>query len=241
MTKPKFQKRTLFLFAYIVFALLPIYWMVNMSFKTNSEISAGFSLFPQNFTWANYKTILTDPAWYSGYINSLIYVTINTVISLAVSLPAAYAFSRYRFLGDKHVFFWLLTNRMTPPAVFLLPFVFFLWRGWIEPGLRLRLWVIFAAGAGLGAVGWWMVASGLSVRTDVSHLRLAAHLLTALLTLGGIVWTALDLAALGKFAGLSVKVRHNPLRPMMPLTFRLMSVAAIEIEIFAAYAAFRSR
>ena len=46
----------------------------------------------------------------------------NTVLSLAVALPAAYAFSRYRFLGDKHLFFWLLTNRMAPPAVFLLPF-----------------------------------------------------------------------------------------------------------------------
>jgi hypothetical protein len=57
----------------------------------------------------------------------------------------------------------------------------------------------------------------------------------------GIEPETLDLAALGKFAGLSVKVRHNPLRPMMPLTFRLMSIAAIEIDIFAAYAAFRSR
>ena len=47
---------------------------------------------------------------------------INTVLSVLVALPAAYAFSRYRFLGDKHLFFWLLTNRMTPPAVFLLPF-----------------------------------------------------------------------------------------------------------------------
>src|SRR5216117_949427 len=46
----------------------------------------------------------------------------NTVISISVALPAAYAFSRYQFIGDKHVFFWLLTNRMTPPAVFLLPF-----------------------------------------------------------------------------------------------------------------------
>ena len=46
----------------------------------------------------------------------------NTVISIAVALPAAYAFSRYRFLGDKHLFFWLLTNRMAPPAVFALPF-----------------------------------------------------------------------------------------------------------------------
>ncbi|MEO7888117.1 MAG: carbohydrate ABC transporter permease, partial [Polaromonas sp.] len=117
MSKPKFQARTLFLVAYIVFALLPIYWMVNMSFKTNGEILSSFSFFPQHFTWDNYKTIFTDPSWYSGYINSLIYVAINTVISISVALPAAYAFSRYSFLGDKHVFFWLLTNRMTPPAV----------------------------------------------------------------------------------------------------------------------------
>jgi glycerol transport system permease protein len=47
---------------------------------------------------------------------------LNTVLSLLVALPAAYAFSRYHFLGDKHMFFWLLTNRMAPPAVFLLPF-----------------------------------------------------------------------------------------------------------------------
>jgi glycerol transport system permease protein len=122
MNKPVFQKRTLFLLVYIVFALLPVYWMINMSFKTNEDILASFSLLPQHFTWANYQKILTDPTWYSGYINSLIYVGINTVISITVALPAAYAFSRYSFLGDKHVFFWLLTNRMTPPAVFLLPF-----------------------------------------------------------------------------------------------------------------------
>src|SRR5256885_1776705 len=118
----RFHKRTLFLVAYLLFAVLPIYWMVNMSFKTNEEILSSFSLWPQHFTWANYQAIFTDASWYSGYINSLIYVAINTVISLTVALPAAYAFSRYQFLGDKHVFFWLLTNRMTPPAVFLLPF-----------------------------------------------------------------------------------------------------------------------
>ena len=94
----------------------------NMSFKTNEEILSTFSLLPQHFTTDHYRTIFTDVSWYSGYINSMIYVAINTVISLVVALPAAYAFSRYSFLGDKHVFFWLLTNRMTPPAVFLLPF-----------------------------------------------------------------------------------------------------------------------
>jgi glycerol transport system permease protein len=122
MDERRFKKRNLFLLLYIVFALLPIYWMVNMSLRTNEEILSSFALFRDQPTFANYATIFTDPSWYSGYINSLIYVGINTVISLTVALPAAYAFSRYRFLGDKHVFFWLLTNRMTPPAVFLLPF-----------------------------------------------------------------------------------------------------------------------
>lgn len=110
------------LLLYILFLLVPIYWLLNMSFKSNTEILGGLTLFPQDFTLANYKVIFTDPSWYTGYLNSLYYVSLNTVISLSVALPAAYAFSRYRFLGDKHLFFWLLTNRMAPPAVFLLPF-----------------------------------------------------------------------------------------------------------------------
>lgn len=107
---------------YILFLLLPIYWLVTMSFKTTNEILGGFSLWPQEFTLQNYVTIFTDRSWYVGYLNSITYVTINTLISVMVALPAAYAFSRYRFLGDKHLFFWLLTNRMAPPAVFALPF-----------------------------------------------------------------------------------------------------------------------
>jgi glycerol transport system permease protein len=107
---------------YILFLMLPIYWLLNMSFKTTNEILGGFSLWPNDFTLENYRTIFTDPTWYMGYVNSLTYVSINTAISVSVALPAAYAFSRYRFLGDKHLFFWLLTNRMAPPAVFALPF-----------------------------------------------------------------------------------------------------------------------
>ena len=107
---------------YLLFLLIPIYWLVNMSFKTNTEITSTFSMWPQHLTFANYTTILTDPSWYMGYVNSIIYVVMNTVISVTVALPAAYAFSRYRFIGDKHLFFWLLTNRMAPPAVFALPF-----------------------------------------------------------------------------------------------------------------------
>ena len=108
--------------AYIVFLMLPLYWLLNMSFKTNQEILSTFTLWPQDFTLDNYITIFTDPSWYNGYINSLTYVVMNMVIAISVALPAAYAFSRYKFLGDKHLFFWLLTNRMAPPAVFVLPF-----------------------------------------------------------------------------------------------------------------------
>ncbi len=116
------RKRSLIPILYIIFLMLPIYWLVTMSFKTTGEILSGFSLFPQTFTLDSYRTIFTDPTWYWGYINSIIYVSLNTVISIAVALPAAYAFSRYRFLGDKQLFFWLLTNRMAPAAVFALPF-----------------------------------------------------------------------------------------------------------------------
>jgi len=122
MNSSRQHLKTSALALYILFLMLPIYWLLNMSFKTNQEILSTFSLWPQDFTLDNYITIFTDASWYSGYINSMIYVVMNMVISVSVALPAAYAFSRYRFLGDKHLFFWLFTNRMAPPAVFVLPF-----------------------------------------------------------------------------------------------------------------------
>ena len=119
---PKINGSAVVMGLYLLFLLRPIYWLINMSLKTNTEILGSFTLFPRDLTLANYVKILTDESWYIGYVNSLIYVVMNTVISLAVALPAAYAFSRYHFMGDKHLFFWLLTNRMAPPAVFALPF-----------------------------------------------------------------------------------------------------------------------
>jgi len=114
--------RAVILTLYLLFLALPIYWLVNMSLKTNTEITTSLTLWPRDLTVANYTKIFTDSSWYSGYLNSLQYVILNTMISIALALPAAYAFSRYRFIGDKHLFFWLLSNRMAPPAVFALPF-----------------------------------------------------------------------------------------------------------------------
>jgi glycerol transport system permease protein len=112
--------RPILLLGYLLFTLAPIYWMVHMSLRSNQAITSSFAWLPESLSLANYATIFGDPAWYGGYVTSIIYVVLNTIMSVA--LPAAYAFSRYSFLGDKHLFFWLLTNRMTPPAVFLLPF-----------------------------------------------------------------------------------------------------------------------
>ena len=116
------SSRVVVMVLYLIFLMLPIYWLVNMSLKTNAEITGSLTLWPRDLTLANYTKIFTDSSWYSGYIHSLQYVILNTVISITLALPAAYAFSRYRFIGDKHLFFWLLSNRMAPPAVFALPF-----------------------------------------------------------------------------------------------------------------------
>jgi glycerol transport system permease protein len=105
-----------------VYLLLPVYWLAQMAFSTNEDILSQASLLPERLTLANFAEVFTNPVWSSGFMNSLTYVLINSAISIGVALPAAYAFSRFRFTGDKHLFFWLLTNRMAPPAVFLLPF-----------------------------------------------------------------------------------------------------------------------
>ena len=118
----KVKKKTIGFAIYLILLMVPIYWMLNMSLRSNADILASFALYPKGITFKNYMKIFTDSSWYMGYVNSMIYVAMNTVISLSVALPAAYAFSRYRFLGDKHMFFWLLTNRMAPAAVFALPF-----------------------------------------------------------------------------------------------------------------------
>src|SRR5437588_2983250 len=90
------------------------------------------------------------------------------------------------------IFWWEWSHRLLGRvigAVYLLPFLFFLWRGVLGAELKRRLWLIFGLGALQGAVGWWMVASGLSQRVEVSQYRLATHLVLALMIFAAVVWT----------------------------------------------------
>ena len=92
----------------------------------------------------------------------------------------------------KTIFWWEWSHRLLGRVIgvaYLLPFLWFMWRGVVAAELRRRLWLIFGLGALQGAVGWWMVASGLSERVEVSQYRLATHLVLALMIYAAIVWT----------------------------------------------------
>ena len=101
--------------------------------------------------------------------------------------------------GFKAIFFWEYLHRLWGRLIgfaFALPLIWFAVKRQVPQGYGWRLTAILALGGLQGAIGWWMVSSGLAVRTDVSHIRLAVHLVTALVILSATVWTALDLLAL---------------------------------------------
>ena len=106
---------------YIALILLPLYSIVNYSFKTEYEIKNSITPIPMLGTTANYEAIFSDTQAAMALLNTLLYVLINNVITLIVALPAAFAFSRYSFLADRHLFFWFLVSRMTPPAAVAIP------------------------------------------------------------------------------------------------------------------------
>lgn len=122
--------------------------------------------------------------------------------------------------GFQAIFFWEYLHRLLGRFIglaFAAPLLWFAVRRQIPKGYGGRLTALLALGGMQGAIGWWMVESGLSVRTDVSHIRLAVHLLTALFILAGIVWTALDLRALAR----------NPYAKPAPLPLAAAGVIAL--------------
>jgi heme a synthase len=134
----------------------------------------------------------------------------------------------------KTIYWWEWTHRLLGRAIgvaFLLPLLWFLWRGAIGPGLRGRLWLIFGLGALQGAVGWWMVASGLAERVEVSQYRLATHLLLACLIYVAILWTALRLAP---------RADAPPLRRVRVSAVVLLVLALLQIYLGALVAGLRA-
>jgi cytochrome c oxidase assembly protein subunit 15 len=132
-------------------------------------------------------------------------------------------------LGEfKTIFWWEWSHRLLGRAIgvaYLLPFLWFMWRGLLASDLRRRLWIIFGLGGVQGAVGWWMVASGLSQRVEVSQYRLATHLVLALLIYAAIVWTVRRLSERRPIApSLRLKITSATL---LVLTFVQLYIGAL--------------
>ncbi|MXP26439.1 heme A synthase [Altererythrobacter indicus] len=110
---------------------------------------------------------------------------------IEINGPAGMTLADYKF-----IYFWEWSHRLLGRLIgmaFALPLAWFWLRNAIPPGYKRRLVALLALGALQGVFGWLMVRSGLTIRTDVSHFWLSIHLLTALFTLAGLIWTALDL------------------------------------------------
>jgi len=96
----------------------------------------------------------------------------------------------------KHIYWWEFIHRLIGRMigmVFLIPFAYFVYKGWLKGKLLIKCLVIFAMGGAQGVLGWFMVASGLQDKPHVSHYFLAAHLINAFITFGYSFWVALDL------------------------------------------------
>ncbi|KAB0677716.1 carbohydrate ABC transporter permease [Aureimonas leprariae] len=102
--------------------LFPIYWLFVVSVKPAVDLFTTPSLFLDTVYWDNYAKVLTNETLRRYMMNSIIISTGNAVLVTTLAFMACYALSRYDLGGKENIFFWTITNRMAPAAVFLLPF-----------------------------------------------------------------------------------------------------------------------
>jgi ABC-type glycerol-3-phosphate transport system permease component len=119
-------KKTLFyiaLFLFLLSALLPYVWILSTAFKNFSEIfTIPIRVIPQDFTLENFKTVLYGHMEFGQkFLNSLIVTTATTLLSLAVSIPCAYALTRFKMKGKRVLLQTILVSQMIPIAVLLIP------------------------------------------------------------------------------------------------------------------------
>lgn len=108
---------------YTLISLFPILWLVVLSFQPHGVSASTANLIPSPFTLGNYAYIFSQENYVWGYINAIGYVIINIIITLSVSIPGAYAFSRFKFIGSENALFFALLFRLMPPAIILIPLV----------------------------------------------------------------------------------------------------------------------
>ena len=124
--------------------LIPIWWMLVVSMRTRVELFGRPNLMLSRIYLENYSNVLTDSTFQRYMANSLVVSTANALLVMILALLATYALSRYKLAGRDNIFFWLITNRMAPPAAFLLPLYIMFTRTF-----RLGDWTLFDTQLGL--------------------------------------------------------------------------------------------
>ena len=127
MASSSFRKKLGWVGTYLVWmiatliVLVPIYWLFIVSARSRVELFGRPSFIQTSFYAQNYTKPLFDPTFQRYMINSIIIATSNAILVSVLAILATYALSRWRLKGDENIFFWTITNRMGPPAAFLLP------------------------------------------------------------------------------------------------------------------------
>ncbi|MFN2203000.1 MAG: carbohydrate ABC transporter permease [Caldilineaceae bacterium] len=101
--------------------LIPIYWMFVISARSRVQLFSRPSFIISSFYQNNYIEPLTNPTFQRYLINSIVIATSNALLVATLAVLATYALSRWKLPGSDNIFFWTITNRMAPPAAFLLP------------------------------------------------------------------------------------------------------------------------
>ncbi len=116
-----------------VITLIPIYWMFVISARSRVELFDRPSFIIRSFFEENYINVINNETFRGYMVNSIIISTANAILVAVLALLATYALSRWRLAGADNIFFWTITNRMAPPAVFLLP-LYLLFTGTFKVG-----------------------------------------------------------------------------------------------------------
>ncbi len=124
--------------------LIPIWWMLVVSMRTRVELFGRPNLTLSRIYLENFNNVLTDSTFQRYMTNSLVVSTSNALLVIVLALLATYALSRYKLVGRDNIFFWLITNRMAPPAAFLLPLFIMFTRTF-----RIGDWTLFDTQLGL--------------------------------------------------------------------------------------------
>jgi multiple sugar transport system permease protein len=160
--------------------------MFVVSARSRVELFGAPTLFQTTFFAKNYIEPLSDPTFRGYLVNSLIVASCNSLLVASLAVTATYALSRWRLKGDENIFFWTITNRMAPPAAFMLP-MFLLFTRFFKVGT----WSLFDTRIGLILVyctfnlpfAIWLlkgIMDGIPVELDEAALVDGASLFTVL-------------------------------------------------------------